>query len=335
MSELRQPAEIPEPMISVVIPTRNRRDALERCRAALAEQAFEDFEIIIVDDSSTDGTADFVNDFATDHATMRLRCIVNTTHLGANGSRNRGIREAQGSLIAFLDSDCIAAPDWLEQLVRGFDEDRVAAVTGLVEDPAATNIFELTYRGTNRVRAAGYPTRLVGGNMAVRRNLLLQYPLDEDLKYGCDEEGLYLRLRAAGHDQRFLFGARVRHEHPFTARSFFRQARLGGAAAAWLIYKYHRPPRLDLMPFILFYLSLPLGLVSTGLLTISAIFGAGALAALSYNELYRKGKTITETVRVFPVLLAYYHVRLVAYVTETILLRIRKHGIKRVRLPGG
>ena len=65
---------------------------------------------------------------------------------------------------------------------------------------------------------------------------------------------------------------------------------------------------------------------------ISAAFGAAAIAAMTYNELFRKGKTVGETIRSFPILLAYYHVRLASYVIESVALRLRRHGIKRERL---
>ena len=198
MGDTNAQARTDEVAVSVVIPTRDRRRQIERCLSALSRQTHADFEVVIVDDGSSDGTIEWIEEFSANHPEMRVRCVKNTDHLGANRSRNRGIQEARGSLIAFLDSDCLAEPDWLDEITRSFNEERVAAATGLVENPPPDNIFELTYRGTNRVHARPYPTRLVGCNMCIRRDLLLKFPLDEDLKYGCDEEGIYLRLRALG-----------------------------------------------------------------------------------------------------------------------------------------
>jgi glycosyltransferase involved in cell wall biosynthesis len=318
--------------VSVVIPSRDRRGPLERCLNALVEQTHPHFEVVVVDDASSDGTTAFLQEFSADHPTLPLRWIVNDVNIGANRSRNRGIREARGELVAFTDSDCVPAPDWLERLTAPFADANLGAVTGAIELPSPTNIFEVTYRGTNRVVGKSYVNRLVGGNMCVRRTCLLEYPLDEDLKYGCDEEGLYLKLKAAGFDQRFVPAAHVVHEHHFTGRSLFRQARIGGAGAAWLVYKYHLPPRLDLLPFMLTYLTLPLILVRAWLVVVPAFFFAGALAAITYNDLFRKRKTIGETVLSFPVLLAYYHVRLYGYVMQAIRLRFTKHGVARVHI---
>lgn len=325
-------AETDAPLVSVVIPTRNRRRELERCLNTLADQTYPNYEVIVVDDCSSDDTPDFIRDYASRRHGLRLRCLENETHLGANASRNRGIRAGEGVFVAFVDSDCRAECDWLEKLLQGFTGPRVAAVTGAVENPPPTNIYELTYRGTNRVRDSAYVNRLVGCNMSIRRDLLLQYPLDEDLKYGCDEEGIYLRLRAAGYEQKFVRDARVCHEHYFTRRTFFRQARLGGAGAAWLVYKYHLWPRLDLLPFMLAYLTLPLVVVHRWFLAVPALFFAAAVAATTYNELFRKGKTVGDTVRSFPVSLGYYHVRLAGYIVEAIRLRLGRYNIARHRL---
>lgn len=320
-------------LVSVLIPTRDRRQVLERCLDALTDQTYPNFEVIVVDDASRDDTLKFLKKYAAGHPPLRLRYLVNETHIGANRSRNRGIRAAEGVFVAFLDSDCRAERHWLETLIGGFTGPRVAAVTGTVQNPPPTNVYELTYRGTNRVCGSVYANRLSGGNMSVRRDLLLEHPLDEDLKYGCDEEGLYLRLRSAGYEQRLVPEAIVQHEHYFTRRTFFRQAHIGGKAAAWLVYKYHLPPRLDLLPFILAYGTLPLVALDYRLSPVPVLFLAAALAAITYNDLFRKRKTIGETVRSFPVLLAYYHVRLAGYVIEALRLRLGKHGIVRRRLP--
>ena len=168
--------------------------------------------------------------------------------------------------------------------------------------------------------------------MCIRRSLLLEHPLDEDLKYGCDEEGIYLRLKAAGFEQVVAPDAIVQHEHYFDRSSFCRQAFRGGAAAAWLVYKYHLPTRLDLLPFILAYLTLPLGLLDARLFAVPAIFFLLALSAVIYNELCRKKKTPAETIRCLPMLIIYYHIRLAGYVSKAIQLRFTRHGLKRVRL---
>jgi hypothetical protein len=183
--------------------------------------------------------------------------------------------------------------------------------------------------------------------MSVRRELLLKHIWDEDRRFqamlsegvpdvsnsgGCDEEGLFLMLRAAGFDQRVVPEARVLHEHYYDRRAFYRQAYFSGGSAAHLVYKYRLPPRLDVLPLIFFYFSLPLILIDPRMFSVSLVFLVTACAALIYNDIARKGKTLWETLLSFPLVVAFYHVRIFAYLRETIRLYTGRRTIERVRL---
>lgn len=336
-------SDIPE--ASVVIPTFNRRAVLERCLTTLARQTHTNFEVIIVDDGSTDETVAMLERLRAAYPALRLRWFVNETNRGANASRNRGTEAARGAFIAFLDSDCVAEPDWLERLLEGFAHDRVAAVTGLVLDLKPTNVYEMAFKGTNRVHGRGAASRLVGGNMAVRRELLMRINWDEDRRFqameragvpdvtnsgGCDEEGIFRILKWAGFEQRVVPAARVLHEHTYDRRSFYRQAYYGGGSAAHFVWKYRLWHRMDIVPLVVAY-PLLLGAVAVPRLT----WGGGAilavwLAAVVYNEVARKGKTLGETVRSLPWVVAYYHVRALAYLRETVRLWTGRRHIARV-----
>jgi len=333
------------PLLSVVVPTCNRRDLLQECLEAQATQTHPDFELIVVDDCSTDDTPQFLERFAAEHPHLRLRWFRNERQSGANVARNRGIREARGRFIALIDSDSIAEPNWLQELLRGFTSEKVAAVVGRVVDPPPRNIYDLTYGGNNRVPGDGPAHRLVGCNMAVRADVLRRFMMDEDPRLLArmrrdgmpdvtvgDEEGLYFVLRAAGYEQRVVPGAVVLHKHYYTRKSFFRQAHKGGAAAAYLVAKYGLPTRIDILPFLLAYGSLPLMAFDARLGLIPAIFFAGACAALAYNELFRKGKSVWQTMRIFPVLLAYYHFRVYGYLAEWLRIRTGRREVRRVDL---
>jgi len=315
---------------AVVIPTCNRRDLLEQALRALAQQTHPSFEVIVVDDCSTDGTAEMVRRIAQELAEFNVRVIRNEAQRGANASRNVGANATEAPIIAYIDSDAIPEQQWLDRLLEPFKDDEIAAVTGLVLDPPPKNMYDRTFRGTHRV-PEGDANRLAGTNMAVRRELLLKYGFDEDraepdlLPDGTpdttvsgrgDEEGLYLMLRAAGFRVRATHGARVLHVHHYTRRSFFKQAHKGGRSAARLVYKFRLRPRLDMLPFLLAYLSLPLMFISTLLFVIPAMFFMAALAAIVWNDLARKAKSPADVLRTFPLLVAYYHVRLVGYTTE-------------------
>jgi glycosyltransferase involved in cell wall biosynthesis len=104
------------PAISIITPTLNRREALSRAIASVRGQTFVDYEHIIVDDGSSDGTAEFVGTMAD----PRLRFARHERRMGANAARNRGLRMAQSDLVTFLDSDDEFLPSRLERSVNLF-----------------------------------------------------------------------------------------------------------------------------------------------------------------------------------------------------------------------
>jgi glycosyltransferase involved in cell wall biosynthesis len=89
------------PLVSIVLPYRNRVDVLERAVASVLEQTVGDFELILVDDASTDGSAGVVKGLSD----PRIRALGTDTRRGAGGARNVGIDAARGRFLAFQDSD--------------------------------------------------------------------------------------------------------------------------------------------------------------------------------------------------------------------------------------
>jgi glycosyltransferase involved in cell wall biosynthesis len=105
--------KLPIPKISVVIPLYNKADSiLETIKAVLA-QTLQDFEVVVVNDGSTDGSASLV---ASVHDT-RLR-LISQPNAGVSEARNRGIEEARANLIAFLDADDLWESDYLERIIN-------------------------------------------------------------------------------------------------------------------------------------------------------------------------------------------------------------------------
>jgi len=104
------------PKVSVVIPTYNRVEDLKKCLDSLREQSLKkgEFEIIIVDDGSTDGTAEFGRSLFEKNSEHIHYCY--QKNKGPASARNLGVRHAKGEIIAFLDDDCRAKKVWLEEL---------------------------------------------------------------------------------------------------------------------------------------------------------------------------------------------------------------------------
>lgn len=121
------------PLVSVVLPTRDRRDLLARAIDSVQKQSYPNWELLIVDDGSVDRTAEFLAGLAGD----RVRCF---RHRGAGAcaARNVALAQARGDLIAYLDDDNMMHPAWLKSVVWGFEQRPEASVLygGYVVDDA-------------------------------------------------------------------------------------------------------------------------------------------------------------------------------------------------------
>jgi O-antigen biosynthesis protein len=102
------------PLVSIIIPTYNRRQVLQRALDSVLRQTFQRYEVLVVDDGSTDGTAAMVAVYRD----PRIRYLAQPTNLGVSVARNRGLREARTPYIAFLDSDDEWMPEKLEAQVE-------------------------------------------------------------------------------------------------------------------------------------------------------------------------------------------------------------------------
>jgi FkbM family methyltransferase len=318
------------PQISVVIPTRDRREKIIRCLESLTRQTFTRFEIIVVNDGSNDDTESCLNSFATEHPDLGVYLIHHPAPRGANPSRNEAIRASQGELIAFLDDDCIAEPQWLEKLQEPFVNTEVAAASGHVENIALSNIWERFFIGQQRVSSrqanAGVliANRLVACNMLVRPEFL-HNALDEDRANAPanvatsargDEEGLRLKILRAGKLIAHAPDAICLHDHPYNFRNFCGQAFKSGRSTARLASKYRLSPRWELVALLASIFFLPFSFWRTEALAISVLSFCIFLAAVLYNELALKRKTVIQTITTIPALLIYFALRATGYLAE-------------------
>jgi glycosyltransferase involved in cell wall biosynthesis len=111
---------VKSPMVSVVIPTYNRAHLVSRAIQSVLDQTYRDFELIIVDDGSTDNTEEVVRAFHD----ARIIYLKQPSNRGVSAARNAGIKAAQGNYIAFQDSDDEWLPQKLEKQMALFKEDK-------------------------------------------------------------------------------------------------------------------------------------------------------------------------------------------------------------------
>src|SRR5690606_1176147 len=106
-----------QPLVSVITPTYNRADFIGEAVESVLAQTYPNFELVIIDDGSTDNTRDILEPYLKD---SRIR-LFHQQNQGQSVARNRGLEEATGEFICFLDSDNAWFPEKLEKSLKAFD----------------------------------------------------------------------------------------------------------------------------------------------------------------------------------------------------------------------
>jgi glycogen(starch) synthase len=130
--------------VSIVINTLNRRDLLEKTLISLSHLRYDRFEVIVVVGPCVDGTSEMLANWCGRIKT--LNCAV----ANLSASRNIGIAGASGDIVAFTDDDAIPEPEWLSQMVTGFDSPFIGAVGGKVYDHTGHK-FQFQFANADRL----------------------------------------------------------------------------------------------------------------------------------------------------------------------------------------
>jgi len=210
------------PNCSVVIRTYNEEKHIGRLLEGISRQTFRDVEIIIVDSGSKDATLAIANRYP-------VRVISITPEEFTFGrSLNRGCAEAGGDFLVFASAHVYPTyPDWLEQLLSGFDDPEVALVYGKQRGDSNTKFSE------NQIFAKLFPDQSTlrqdhpfcnNANAAIRRELWLQHPYDETLS-GLEDLEWGKWALAEGHTLAYSALAEIIHIHEETPSQVYNRYR--------------------------------------------------------------------------------------------------------------
>jgi glycosyltransferase involved in cell wall biosynthesis len=188
-----------QPDISVVVAAHNEERTLARCLGSLgASRTARSFEVIVVDNASTDGTAEVAGGFDG----VRL---VRQSVLGAVHAKSAGVAAARAPLVAVLDADSACPPDWLERIAGAFDaEPRLVGLSGPARYLAPrwwVHVVMFLWYGWWKLiqRVTGQAFYAVGTNVAFRRDAYdAAGGFDTKVLVGGDEVALFHRLRRVG-----------------------------------------------------------------------------------------------------------------------------------------
>jgi glycosyltransferase involved in cell wall biosynthesis len=203
--------------VSIIVPVFNGVNTIEALLNALGEQSYprESFEILIVDNASTDETTSLIKALARRNPTLTLRLLSESQRRGSYAARNRGVAAAQGSILAFTDADCQPTPGWITAGVEALRDSGVEQVAGAIEFMAANdppNIWEHLDSVLN-LRQASYASQgwAATANLFVQADALAKVKgFRADLQSGGDSE-FGQRMKAAGFRIAYCPKALVRH----------------------------------------------------------------------------------------------------------------------------
>jgi len=223
--------------VSVVVIVKNEVRFIRDFLGALSQQSYQDFEVIIVDNASNDGTAEIINSFAD----TRIKYFYEPSQLGIANLRNIGIKKAQGAYIFFTDGDCIPTKYWLEEGLKALEKDEYLGVEGKTFYESQKEITVSDYNTHQFV-----PGEFMTCNMAYTRDILekVNY-FDPAFKYGHEDRDLAFRVLSYGKIY-FCPQMLVGHQKKIlTVKDLFRKARWS-ANAVDFIKKHKVHPRLKL-----------------------------------------------------------------------------------------
>ena len=220
-SHTTTPAE--DPVVSVVVPTYQNCRMLRDVVAALdAQTTRAKYEVLVIDDGSTDGTTEEARRLLVTVA-GQVRYVRLRRNVGRAAARNVGIAMARGRIVAFTDSDCLPAPGWIEAGLRGFSDSRVGIVQGPTDPqpdqprPFFNHFIEIDrFDGTYSTCNVFYRREAVAAVEGFDPGIVYW----EDLDLGW-------RVRRAGWEASYAADARVHHQV------------LPLSPVAWLLWPLH------------------------------------------------------------------------------------------------
>jgi GT2 family glycosyltransferase len=230
------PADRPRPRISVIVCSHDGSRTLRDCCEGLRELDYPDFEVIVVDDGSSDATAAV----AEEHGFR----VIRTPHRGLGSARNTGLAAATGEIVAYLDDDARPDPDWLSHLAGTFSRSDHVGVGGpnltpAGDGPIAQCVAHSPGNPTHVLLTDEEAEHLPGCNMAFRKSALEAIGgFDPRFRTAGDDVDVCWRLRERGWTLGFSPAATVWHHRRSSVTAYLKQQRGYGGAERLLAAKW-------------------------------------------------------------------------------------------------
>lgn len=207
--------------VSIIIPVYNGEKTLQQCLSSVLNQTYKNYEVIVVDNNSTDKTRDIIEELQAENEKL---IYIFESYRGRASARNAGIKKADGEIIAITDSDCIVPKNWIEELVKPIIYENETATTGTEEDLIKNywtkNIQRANSRFVKLRLKNNYASNIDAKNFAIKTSIIKKIMFDSNIKALEDFE-FYLRLKRIA-KIRFVPSIKVGHCHPSSLQELVR-----------------------------------------------------------------------------------------------------------------
>jgi glycosyltransferase involved in cell wall biosynthesis len=178
------------PSVSVLVIVRNAEKYIGACISSILNQSFNDFEVIVVDDSSSDNTGKIIATFSD----KKIKYFRNEKWLGISPSRNRSVKYAAGEYLFFTDGDCTVSKNWIEEGLKYLEDEDVVGVEGMIIYVSK----DYTPTFSDRVLENKAGGNFMTGNIAYKKKVVeMVGGFDESLNY-LEDRDIALRIMKHG-----------------------------------------------------------------------------------------------------------------------------------------
>jgi glycosyltransferase involved in cell wall biosynthesis len=293
--------------VSVIVPAFNSSGTISKCIESLERQSFgRPYEIIVVNDGSTDDTEQKARMF-------KKARVISQENAGPAKTRNVGARAAKGSIVLFTDADCIADYNWIAEMVKPFEDEKVVGVQGRyrTRQKGVIPVFtQLEIEQRYERMAAASDVDFIGSYAAAyRKSIFIKLKgFDESFRSASGEDPeLSFRMAKAGHKMVFNPDAIVYHTHQRSLASYLRTRYKRGYWGR-LLYKKHPDKKangsdkgssyfisigLSCMLALLLFILYPTEMMLSNQIFFSILVFIALLGVIVYDSLYFVAKSRT------------------------------------------
>lgn len=257
---------VEKPLVSIIIPVHNVEDTIEKCLESIFNLNYPNYEVIIINDGSTDSTGKILNKYKD-----KIK-ILETTGVGPSKARNIALKESKGEYVAFTDGDCVVDKEWLNNLLCGFKSEEIVGVGGTQLSPEDETEFGKMV--TNFMRSLGLIDYMKSNsdngyfvdhnpscNVMYRKKIFEKVEFREGLWPGEDVE-LDYRIKKLGYKLFFNPNAYVYHYRVDNMLKFINMMFNYGKVQGMLVKMYGLFRKIHFVPIIFFPTTIFLGLIT-------------------------------------------------------------------------